>query len=107
MEDGMEKPRHKHIDCPGCQFLGGMPCEEKWIDMYCCGDVIVLRWGDWQEEGLGGNSVGLCSIDCLSGTILFLLTRNASANATITSANKIITIQVQRCTERRDVGSNS
>jgi hypothetical protein len=63
MEDGMEKPRHKHVDCPGCEFLGGMPCEEKWIDMYCCGDVIVLRWGDCEDEELGGNSVELSSFD--------------------------------------------
>jgi hypothetical protein len=63
MEDGMEKPRHKHVNCPGCHFLGGMPCEEKWIDMYCCGDVIVLRWGDCQDEALFGNSVGLRPFD--------------------------------------------
>jgi hypothetical protein len=42
---GMEKPRHKHFDCPSCQFLGGMQCEEEWVDMYCCDDIIVLRWG--------------------------------------------------------------
>lgn len=65
----MEKPRHTHAACPGCQFLGGMPVGQKWIDMYRCGDAVVLRWGDVEDEVHFGNSLALYpfELDVLEG----------------------------------------